>query len=352
MDGYPRFVPPTPSHSRSRSPSPTRKTIALLRNAIPPVKIEPESHIPDDGAIADAFERFMVTHKSAYIPESIGAQLGRLSLLRLETTAVGDVTFGSLDDSLLLGELDGIIFRAERCERFHQDENAWGSVIRSTLDLMIRLYEERRKRHRDFEIVDLRSQAIDTQFLPQTTDIVADFAKSFDKRIDFAIAFDIESERVKELQSITRHAGSNGSVTLSQMSDTYTQLLPLFCPIEVKRRGGNSEEAELQLAIWQASALRHRCIKYNEPLKTAQLTPYLGVPQISWTVVGHTWTPHLSWYTAEEGLILVPINGADLGTSNRISLLRLIAVFEEIFIWAKEDFWADYQQAVHGRINS
>lgn len=97
----------------------------------------------------------MVTHKSAYIPESIGAQLGRLSLLRLETTAVGDVTFGSLDDSLLLGELDGIIFRAERCERFHQDENAWGSVIRSTLDLMIRLYEERRKRHRDFEIVDL-----------------------------------------------------------------------------------------------------------------------------------------------------------------------------------------------------
>ncbi|KAF4547267.1 Mur ligase middle domain-containing protein [Elsinoe fawcettii] len=307
MDNRPRFEPPTPSHSRSRSPSPTRRAIALLRNAEPPVKIEPESHIPDEGLVADAFEYFMVTQKLPYIPESIAAQLGRLALRKLESTAVGQVTFGNIADSVLVQELDNIVFRAERCERFHQDENAWGNVVRLILDLMLRLHETRSETHREFEVIDLRSQAIDTQFLPQTTSIAAGFTKAFDKRVDFAIAFDIDSDRVKAIHDTTRQAGSNTSLTFSHMSDTYTQLLPLTCPIEVKRKGGNSEEAELQLAIWQAGAFRHRSIEWNEPLEIVRLVPWGEIPQISWTVVGHTWTPYLSWYTAEEGLLFVPI---------------------------------------------
>lgn len=72
------------------------------------------------------------------------------------------------------------------------------------------------------------------------------------------------------------------------MTDAYTSTVPLACCLEVKERGGDSNEAIIQLGIWCAEGLErlrglwaHGNGGGGRHLEMEELPPFLG-----WTVVG------------------------------------------------------------------
>lgn len=76
------------------------------------------------------------------------------------------------------------------------------------------------------------------------------------------------------------------------MSDAYTRETLLACPLEVKRQGGDYNEAVCQLAVWSAAALEKLRIlaSMGRDKEMLESFPYPG-----WTVVGHEWQLHISW---------------------------------------------------------
>ena len=76
------------------------------------------------------------------------------------------------------------------------------------------------------------------------------------------------------------------------MTDAYTRETLLVCPLEVKRQGGDYNEAVCQLAVWSAAALEKLRLlaSMGGDEETVERFPYPG-----WTVVGHEWQLHISW---------------------------------------------------------
>lgn len=91
----------------------------------------------------------------------------------------------------------------------------------------------------------------------------------------------------------------------SHMADCYTSTIPLFCGLEVKRHGGSSEEAELQLGVWQAAALAHLtarlAIEAYPAVSPSSLVPPVIPPTIGCTVVGHQWSFYIAWTEPANG---------------------------------------------------
>ena len=89
------------------------------------------------------------------------------------------------------------------------------------------------------------------------------------------------------------------------MTDAYTSTVPLVCWLEVKERGGDYNEAIIQLGIWCAAGLeRLRGLwtldrsDNGKDLEEDKLSPFLG-----WTVVGHDWKFHSSWKDAGGNVV-------------------------------------------------
>jgi len=76
------------------------------------------------------------------------------------------------------------------------------------------------------------------------------------------------------------------------MSDAYTREMLLACPLEVKRQGGDYNEAVCQLAVWSAAALEKLRILASMGRDKEML---VGFPFPGWTVVGNEWQLHISW---------------------------------------------------------
>lgn len=75
--------------------------------------------------------------------------------------------------------------------------------------------------------------------------------------------------------------------TLSQMTDTYTEGIPIACGIEVKQSGGNHDEAVMQYGIWATAGLAKAEELFNGAI--------LQQPLLGWTVIGHNWALYMSW---------------------------------------------------------
>jgi len=84
----------------------------------------------------------------------------------------------------------------------------------------------------------------------------------------------------------------NPGVGLSHMSDAYTRERLLACPLEVKRQGGDYNEAVCQLGVWSAAALEKlkSLASMGRDKEMLEGSPYPG-----WTVVGYEWQLHISW---------------------------------------------------------
>jgi hypothetical protein len=152
------------------------------------------------------------------------------------------------------------------------DEQACRAVVQLVLDLSLDLAGAP---DTDFtlEINDIRSQSLSRDFLPQSGD-----HQYTDRKTDFAIAVDTDKGT---------HVNANPSlIPLSPMTDAYTERIPLLCGIEVKDFGGNEEDAQLQLMVWQTAMLTHLNYLHGPRSKdTPSLAPDIPLPPVvGWTV--------------------------------------------------------------------
>jgi hypothetical protein len=114
---------------------------------------------------------------------------------------------------------------------------------------------------------------------------------------------------------------------LSQMSDAYTSNLCFPCPVVVKRHGGNAEEAELQLMVWQASALARL-----EHLRNHGREPHKPIPPVvGCTAVGHTWSFYIAWRDHCHVTLMGPFNPGNAGTADVLSTYVLTSLWKKIF---------------------
>ncbi|GAB7357754.1 hypothetical protein MBLNU459_g0405t1 [Dothideomycetes sp. NU459] len=81
------------------------------------------------------------------------------------------------------------------------------------------------------------------------------------------------------------------------MADTYTSTVPMVSAVQVKKTGGDSLEAKLQLGIWQAAALSH----LHSMFIGADGALPASLVRIGWTVVGHSWDFYITWKHGVRG---------------------------------------------------
>lgn len=145
----------------------------------------------------------------------------------------------------------------------------------------------------------IQTQTIDPTLLPRHA------SQSFARKADLALAF--SSDHPTVASAIEPVHKANPGIALSQMTDAYTSMVPLACCLEVKERGGDYNEAVIQLGIWCAAGLER--LRGLWTLAKGHLTD-LGdgqalPPFLGWTVVGHDWKFHISWKDVDGNVVSI-----------------------------------------------
>jgi hypothetical protein len=171
---------------------------------------------------------------------------------------------------------DKIYNKARRCYDNHLDESAWIKVVNNVLEATDLDQDSAMLR-----VHSIQTQSIEPTFLPKHT------SQSFAKKADLALTFSSDHPIVAAALEPVHKA--NPDLALSQMTDAYTSTVPLVCCLEVKERGGDYNEAIIQLGIWCTAGLerlRGLWVRAEDDgdnySKMEELPPFLG-----WTVVGH-----------------------------------------------------------------
>lgn len=114
------------------------------------------------------------------------------------------------------------------------------------------------------------------------------------------------------------------------MKDVYTSTVPVTNPVEVKAAHGDAEEAHLQLAVFNASAVKFHSIQ--------------SLPMLGWTVLGHKWTVFVTWLAEADETIEVraPSLSRNVSTVDAEALLTLLAVLRSGFAWLRKEYWPRY----------
>ena len=223
-----------------------------------------------------------------------------------------------------LERVQHILRAAHACDLYQKDENAWTEVVRLVLrtavwDLSVDLEE---RRSADLEITDIQSQTIDRRYLPP-------FQLSpgyCDRRTDVAVAFSPQHANHAPIRERLLQRG----VLLSHMKDAYTSTVAVAHPVEIKAAHGDAEEAQLQLAVFNASAIKFLSMD--------------SLPMLGWTVLGHKWTLFVTWLTEADEVVEVraPSLSRNVGTVDTEALLTLLAVLRSGFAWLREEYWPRY----------
>ncbi|KAH6661864.1 hypothetical protein B0J14DRAFT_663144 [Halenospora varia] len=276
-----------PSRRSSRSTSPIRSTVALLRSAAPPIDIcQPgPAAAASPGEAVNKLKGFLLDgYDKAFIPRQLEARLRKIApdeAIVLHEAMFHDhhgYTTEELDS--LWEDIQDVCYEANACSNLLKDENAWVQVVRSVLRLggMHAL-------SKDLELNSVQSQSIESQYLPT----LPSSPTSLSKKADLALV--ISPPRHSD-STINQWRKQNTGVGLSHMSGAYTRETLLACPLEVKRQGGDYNEAVCQLAVWSAAALEKLRILASMGRDKEMLE---GFPYPGWTVVGHEWQLHISW---------------------------------------------------------
>ena len=194
----------------------------------------------------------------------------------------------------------------------------------------------------------IQTQAIQESLLPQHT------SQSFAKKADLAFAFTSDHPTVADAVEPVYRACPG--MPLSQMTDAYTSMVPMACCVEVKEKGGDYNEAIVQLGIWSAAGLervrglravalerrRHNVDigKMSDELDDAteenDLPPFLG-----WTVVGHDWRFYIIWKEKDGNVIVLgPWRTLNAGTGSHADILTLIISVQTVKCWLEEEYWS------------
>lgn len=167
-----------------------------------------------------------------------------------------------------------------------------------------------------------QSQSIGVEWLPKLQNGTAVNRKS-----DLAIAYGPKSAELAQIY---------GRAPLSHMADAFTSTVPVALPIEVKRAGGDMEEAEVQLAVALGSALQFQASQQNARL------PHLGL-----TVVGHDWRVYIASWLDSHQINIWNVGRAcnGMGTHDPDSLAKLLDVLRECVDWVVDSMWPAQKRA-------
>lgn len=225
---------------------------------------------------------------------------------------------------------DKIYNEARRCYDNHLDESAWMKVVYNVLESV-----EFDQDSSMLRVHSIQTQSIDPAFLPQHT------PQSFAKKADLALAFSSDHPVVaKAIEPVHK---ANPDMALSQMTDAYTSTVPLVCCLEVKERGGDYNEAIIQLGIWCAAGLERlrglwthgRSSSRRDSEEIEGLPPFLG-----WTVVGHDWKFHISWKDMSGNVVVIgPWRLLHAGTGSHVEILTLITLIRNVKRWLEVEYW-------------
>ena len=218
-----------------------------------------------------------------------------------------------------LERVQHILRTAHACDLYQKDENAWTEVVRLVLrtavwDVAVDLDE---RRPADLEITDIQSQTIDRRYLPHFH-----LAPGYcDRRTDVAVAFSPQHANHAPIRQRVLQKG----LLLSHMKDAYTSTIPVTHPVEVKAAHGDAEEAQLQLAVFNTSAIKFLSIE-------------------SLPMLGHKWTVFVTWLAKADEIIEVraPSLSRNASTVDAEALLTLLAVLRSGFAWLREEYWPRY----------
>ncbi|KAF1352476.1 hypothetical protein BDV97DRAFT_147398 [Delphinella strobiligena] len=128
------------------------------------------------------------------------------------------------------------------------------------------------------------------------------------------------------------------------MSDLYTSTVPLVSAVEVKRYGGDTAEAELQLGTWQAAALAHfHCMFVGQDGRIST-----SLPQIGWSVIGHTWAFHIAWKDGVRGPTTIrgPFLPGAGSTATYHGIFTLLSLLCNMFDWLLDTYWPEFARCV------
>jgi hypothetical protein len=172
--------------------------------------------------------------------------------------------------------------------------------------------------------------------------------KLIDRKTDFALSY---SHRHPLYSSLYKRLIVANKEEISHSLDTFTKRTALFSGFEVKPAYGVHTEAELQMSIWIAAALR----KKQELAYTAQVSfEPTAMVEPAFTVVGHE---HNVYYAYPQNDLVagrsgVHVLGPDsdrfekLGTDSIRSIFRLLRVYGNLLGYGmakdKDGYWGGF----------
>lgn len=180
-----------------------------------------------------------------------------------------------------------------------------------------------------------------TQTMDETCLQIYDNRVSQGKKADFALSFSPQHPDIRTHYDQMEIPGHEGP-TLSQMTDICTSQLGLYLGAEVKKSGGNENEAKGQLFTWLGSGI----IKQRQLLSqtaSSQPIPETTMPLVGYTIVGYRWEFYVAYgygNKAKDDIhILGPLPELNIGTSSYLQAFRLLQFDERVKKWAKDTCW-------------
>ncbi|KAL5331122.1 hypothetical protein ACEPPN_000651 [Leptodophora sp. 'Broadleaf-Isolate-01'] len=243
-------------------------------------------------------------------------------------------------------EVDKIHEEARRCYDHHLNESAWVKVV----NMVLGAADIGRQKPFMLRLESIQTQAINAVFLPQH------ISQSFAKKADLTFSFFPDHPTVQ--RAIAPIHKYRPSVSLSQMTDPYTSRVPLVCGVEVKERGGDYNEAIIQLGIWCAAALEAlqglrtlgevegesgegEVEEENEREKEGEGERKSLPPFVGWTAMGHDWKFHIAWKDADGDVTIIgPWRLLTGSTCSHFEILLLIRMIQAVKKWQEEDYWS------------
>ncbi|KAF1348414.1 hypothetical protein EJ07DRAFT_184824 [Lizonia empirigonia] len=356
------FSPPSRLSSK-RSSSPTRETPIILRSAWPPVvveslnglKIAPPTHVERLGdLLADGVD-------SRFIPKGLEQVIKSDPEVGYQVIKPADYDSGdirSADELTALWEtVKNLFLNARDCKDCNRDENAWcHDVLQPLIHLVIRIYGNDR-----WWFQSVQSQSINPAYLsaiPGPTPNDATRLKLIDRKTDYALSY---SHRHPVYSSLYSRLTAANKEEISHSHDTFTKRTALFSGFEVKPAYGVHTEAELQMSIWIAAALR----KKQQLAYTAQvLFEPAAMVEPAFTIVGHE---HYVYYAYPQNELVAGRNGVHvlgpdsdrfekLGTDSIRGIFRLVRLYGNLLKYGidegEDGYWGGFLGVVLEKLAS
>ena len=174
------------------------------------------------------------------------------------------------------------------------------------------------------------------------------------KRTDYGLYFNHE---VPEIALARRFAKQELGMPLSHMAQEFSKTVPFYCGVEVKKQGGDANEAMLQLLVWFSAGFQHRrallaAARQYQSLKAASIAGCVPPPPplLGFIINGHQWSSYTAHEDDIDGKMMVCVEGEHDGCSFKTNtgdgVFQLLRLIERVKTFGKEIYWLWLRQAI------